>query len=427
MKKLIFIIAVIAIIAGGVYWYLMISTPADIIVTGDDVTPSGFIPFNRPSTNTGGTNVGTSTGSGDNTATTSSTAEPVPIPVLRLLSNTPVGGYGASSTKDTTNVRWVDRGRGNIYESDQNTLDIKTLSNTILPRVYESIWDKNLNAFLGTLLNEDGKTTTTVYAEIVKRMDTETSATNTQNISAPAPFELKGRDLPDGIIDIVLSPNKDRIFMLVLEGNQSAGYTSTITGGNLTKIFTTPLTQITASWPETNTIAITTNGSGAQNGYLYFVNPQNGVWKKILGPLPGLNAKINKNATYAVISVTGNNRNVLTSIYNIKEGQGTDAVIRTLADKCTWGNDNTIMLYCAVPTQPFPALYPDDWYTGAVSLVDKIWQVNAETGEIKLLSSIVDTSDRVIDAFNLGLDDKDKYLIFMNKNDLSLWSLNVGE
>jgi hypothetical protein len=71
------------------------------------------------------------------------------------------------------------------------------------------------------------------------------------------------------------------------------------------------------------------------------------------------------------------------------------------------------------------ATYPDDWYKGTVSFVDKIWQVSATTGEVHLISSIVDTSDRIIDAFNLGLDEKDRFLIFMNKNDLSLWSLDL--
>jgi hypothetical protein len=83
------------------------------------------------------------------------------------------------------------------------------------------------------------------------------------------------------------------------------------------------------------------------------------------------------------------------------------------------------MVYCAVPSQPIKAIYPDDWYKGTISFIDKIWQSNATTGEIKLISSIVDTSDRVIDAFNLGLDPKDDFLIFMNKNDLSLWSLDL--
>ena len=56
---------------------------------------------------------------------------------------------------------------------------------------------------------------------------------------------------------------------------------------------------------------------------------------------------------------------------------------------------------------------------------DGILILNAKTGEIHLVSSIVDQSDRVIDAFNLGIDPKDNYLFFMNKNDLTLWSYDL--
>jgi hypothetical protein len=54
-----------------------------------------------------------------------------------------------------------------------------------------------------------------------------------------------------------------------------------------------------------------------------------------------------------------------------------------------------------------------------------MWQINAGTGEVHLVSSIIDQADRIIDAYNLGLDPKDDYLLFMNKNDLSLWSLDL--
>jgi hypothetical protein len=99
--------------------------------------------------------------------------------------------------------------------------------------------------------------------------------------------------------------------------------------------------------------------------------------------------------------------------------------VNTLADKCVWGNFYKEIVYCAVPSQPIAALYPDDWYKGNVSFTDKIWQINASTEEIHLVSPIVDQSDRTIDAFNLGLDTRDDFLFFMNKKDLSLWSFDL--
>jgi len=138
-----------------------------------------------------------------------------------------------------------------------------------------------------------------------------------------------------------------------------------------------------------------------------------------------MSALVNHDARYAIVSATGNANNVVTYIYAVSTSTATDAIIRTLADKCVWGNFYKDMVYCAVPFQPVSGTYPDDWYKGTLSTVDKIWQENAATGEVHLISSVFEQARTNIDAFNLGLDDKDNYLFFMNKLDLSFWSLDL--
>lgn len=405
------------------YWYFFMRAVSPTI-QGNPKNPStGFVPINRPFGDTGNT-------TGNNGIKNSGTSTPAivenkPIPKLRLLSDTPVGGYGASTTKSVTAIRWVDRGRGNIFEAKSDTLNIATLSNTILPRVYESIWNKNLTAFVGTLLSDGATTPTNVYAEL-KRQSLSNASTTANSVNL-TPYNLKGKNLPDNVIAITTSPNKDRLFMLTNEAGKGVGYVATIDGKSIVQIFTTPLTQLNVEWPEENTIAITTKGSVTQNGYLYFVSPKTGVWKKILGPIQGMSAKVSHDAHFAIVSAPGEKNIVSTTIYDIAKGTNIDAIIHTLADKCAWGNFYKNLFYCGVPAQPVSAVYPDDWYKGSISFNDKIWQVNASTGELHLISSIVDQSDRVIDTFNLGLDDKDNFLIFMNKTDLSLWSLDLIE
>jgi hypothetical protein len=372
------------------------------------------------------------------TSTTSQNNTPIVLPTLRLLSNTPVGGYGASTTASTTIVRWVDRGRGNIYEAREDSLEAATISNTIVPKIFSSLWNKNLTAFIGSSLLDNSSPATTLYAELRARILPKTAtstATSSKNVtqapgtsivvdSLQTPYELKGRNLPSDITTYAVSPKKDKVFFLANENGYGVGYTATFDGQSVTQIFSTPVTQANAEWPEDNTIAITTKGSASQNGYLYFVDPKKGVWNKILGPISGLSTRVSHDAKYVVASGSYTN-SITTSIYAVSTGQNLDAVIHTLADKCVWGNFNKNMLYCAVPSQPTNGAYPDDWYKGTISMVDKIWQVNATSGEIHLVTSIVDQSDRVIDAFNLGLDPKDEYLFFMNKNDLSLWSFDL--
>jgi hypothetical protein len=417
------LIIILLVLAGFGYWYFLLHGPSSSSgAPAPTSATNGFNPINRTVSGSGTSNVNAAPG---NTVGTSSPRQTtiVPAPVLRLLSSTPVGGFGASDTASTTIVRWVDRGRGNVYQADGLSLNISTLSNTLLPRIYESSWNAAASSFIGTLLADSSSDPLYVYAALSTQSTSTVSATDTTGTLTP--FTLKGKDLPQNIIAYAVSPKKDKLFMLMDEGGTAVGYVSTFDGKSTTKIFDTPLTQVSVDWPEDNTIAITTKGQSAEGGFLYFVNPRTGVWKKILGPIPGLSAKVSHDAKYVLVSVTGNSSDILTSIYDVSKVSGQDAVVRTLADKCAWGNFYKDLVYCGVPSQPAAATYPDDWYQGTVSFIDKIWQINAVTGEVHLVSSIVDQSDRVIDAFDLGLDAKDDYLFFMNKNDLSLWSLDL--
>lgn len=435
MKKIILIIIILLLIAGGGYWYFFMRD-GQFGTIGRTGSQGGSTLFGTP-TGDGQTNI-TGDGSSVTTGTSSDLTGQIPKvkpPTLRLLSNTPVGGYGASTTASTTVVRWVDRGRGNVYEAYGDTLDIRTISNTIVPKIYESVWNKTASSFIAATLNDDNTVSTLVYADIRERILPKEIATSTATSTSGfgvnssgqslTKYELKGKELPPDIIAYAVSPKKDKLFMLINDNGIGVGYVSTFDGKSIKQIFTTPLTQVNVEWPEEKILAITTRGSADEGGYLYFVDPISGVWNKVMGPLRGLGARVSMDAKHVIVSAINGNDDLVTSIYNITKRTGVDAIIQTIADKCVWGNFYKELVYCAAPTNRTEAVYPDDWYSGKVSMVDKIWQINANTGEVKLISSIIDTSNRVIDAFHLGIDDKDNFLYFMNKNDLSLWSLDL--
>ncbi len=428
-KTLIFIIGllILAALAGGAYWYFLIRTP-DMGPVGNNSSSNnnsgGFSPISRPA-------------SQNNNATSTNiepTEEPTPTetPVkskpktLRLISNTPVGGYGTITTSTTTIIRWTDRGRGNVYETTGETNEVTTLSNTILPRIYSSTWNKTATSFIANILESDGSEFSTIFAEMKARPSDKQATTSTStDLSIATKYELKGKELPKNIITIATSPRKDKIFFIVNESGRGKGYVSTFDGKNIVKIFETPLTELVAEWPTENTINIITKPNANTYGFMYKTDPKTGKWSKIISGLPGMQAKMNHDGKYVLISVSGSNNDVVTTIYNVQKNTGASTIIKTLADKCIWGNTYKNIAYCAVPSQLPKADYPDDWYKGTITTSDKIWQINADTGEIHLISSIVDTSDRQIDAYNLFLDEKDNYLLFMNKRDLSFWSLDL--
>ena len=256
-SKIIIFVMIILGIAGGVYWYLFFYGPGNGEVINNPTnngTTGGFIPLNAPNgqRNTGG-NSNADTGTTNNTTTNAtSTVEQAPVPALRLLSESPIGGFGASTTASTTIIRWIDRGRGNIMEARSDTPDSVTLSNTILPRVYDSIWDKNLTSLVGSILPANTDTQTTVYARLNKQTATST-ATSSENVT---PFFLRGKNLPENMLGYAVSPKGDKIIMIIKENNQSVGYTANFDGTSVTKIFTNPITQLVVEWPEESTICL---------------------------------------------------------------------------------------------------------------------------------------------------------------------------
>ena len=63
--------------------------------------------------------------------------------------------------------------------------------------------------------------------------------------------------------------------------------------------------------------------------------------------------------------------------------------------------------------------------SGVISFNDEFWSVNVETGEQNLIYKPSDEKKPVQDAINLSLNDKENYLFFNNKKDLSLWGLSL--
>ena len=54
---------------------------------------------------------------------------------------------------------------------------------------------------------------------------------------------------------------------------------------------------------------------------------------------------------------------------------------------------------------------------------DSLWTIDAEDGRANLLGDLSTEAREGIDAFNMDVSPDDQYLLFQNKNDLSLWLL----
>ena len=401
-------------IGGGVYyWYYFIQNPT-LNESGEILDPFTFLPFNRtPAVTTPIIQI-------PNTPLeqepSNQTNEPLKLPKLRQLSSTPVAGMSASTTASSSLVRFMDRGTGHIYEADDVSNEIKKLSNTTLPKIYEGYWNKNLTALVLRYLRDESDVVSNFYAEL------RLAATSTTNTA----YEVKGKYLSPDISQVTISPQGDKIFTWNIENGRGMGYTSTFDEKNKVRVADTHLTQVVAEWPEANTVTLATKASASAAGYFYSLDIRNGSLKKIVGGFRGLAGKLNKDASRALFSSGGLNT-IRTSYINTKDDVVQEILFKTLADKCVWSTLRKNEVYCAVPTEIAKGVYPDDWYKGTISFIDQIWHLDTTTGEVHLLANLLDLSNKLVDATELALDPKENFLYFINKRNLTLWSLDLNQ
>lgn len=421
MKKFLtitIIVIFISVIGGGVY-YVYFYSKVPKVNNGPVITTTqnpGFSPFNGSNGSNNNQIAATTTTTNTQTNETNTQNDSYSIPKLRKLSSTPVAGFVASSTASSTSIRFIDRGTGHIYEASNLTGIVSKISNTTLPKIYEAYGNRAGNQFVYRYLKDDSDNVTNFYTELRK---TGSSTTET-------PFELKGKYLSSNINQVVVSPNGDKIFTWNIESGKGIGYISTFDEKNKVKIADTPLNQIVIDWPEISTVNLTTKASGVASGYMYTIDVKTGSMKNVLGPKKGLSGKMSRDLSKILYS-TKNGSNFLTYILNIKTGSSDSVVFKTLADKCVWSTLNKDDLYCGVPTDIPDGIYPDDWYMGKVSFSDQIWHLNTTTGEVHLIANLLQLSNSIIDSTNLTIDKTEETLYFINKNDLSLWALDLNQ
>jgi hypothetical protein len=335
---------------------------------------------------------------------------------LRQISADPVSGFTILDDLKTkrTNIHYILRANGNIYEAYTDSPEQKRLSITTIPKVYESVWLPDGIRLIIRYLKDEQEDVQTFSVKI-------NPATTTLNT-----FEggVDGNHLIENIGGLAVNPKGDKIFYLVNNLNGSSGYISKPDGLDKKNIFESPLIEWLVSWPKEEIITLTTKPSYNIPGYMYFLNSNTGNFSRIIGGINGLTTKTNTTATDILYSdsIRGNPRLYL---YNIKKTESKILPWNTLPEKCAWSNTSTEIIYCAVP-KTFPqGEYPDIWYQGLVNFTDDLWLINTETMAASLIYDMQKEANQNIDVIDLQLDANDSFLFFSNKTDLTLWSLSL--
>lgn len=457
-KKQIIIIISILIILSIVFLSVFFNNKNSSTYTTDT---GGFsflnlFPFGSNSNVDTGTNSGQSDGTnngefpGDDATSDTETT----IPKLRQVSTFPISGSIAYNTKrtitipippqpiegdsggdpiidallpteeviveDATAIRYMEQSTSNIFETYTDSLVETRISNTTIPRIYDTYWNTDGQSFVLRYLDDNTNKIQTYLASLVEAsVFLDSGSSSSPNLLK----ELKGNFITENITDISVSPDKTRFFTLEPVVGGVVGITSDFLGLKKSQVFESPLSEWLSFWPNASTITVATKPTGTLPGFMYSIDVNKKSFDKVLGGIVGLTTKMSPDGKTVLYSASIANGVRLYS-YDMTKKVATDLGISTFPEKCVWLKDSMIA-YCAVPKSFSSGVYPDIWYQGRTSFSDVLWRINLGTGSYEVLVDPEKSQSISIDMINLSLDPSEKYILFTNKKDGLLWNYSI--
>lgn len=363
------------------------------------------------------------------------------IPRLRQLSQVPTAGSvsfkrtrntsrpiinqdgSESVSQDSYNVfRYIERSTGHLYEAREDSLTQTRLSNTTIPRVVDALFAPNGQNVLLRILAEDQETIETLSAEVVQKA---TSSPSGGDAMISDGYALEGPYLSKNIIDS--SVHSLGLSYLV---PQSTGGSALITSNfdDLAKkvVFESPLRNWLLSRIGSNSILLTTKADSRTTGFSYLINTQTSTSQKILGDITGLTTLMSPDEKWLIYSLSRSNE-LDTFVLNTETNETKRFGVKTLPEKCVFSQQNSDLLFCAGPSEMPRVPLPESWYQGTVSLNDNLWKIDLSTQNYEQVLGDREEVEQSFDMIKLKVSPDDSFVLFINKKDLTLWSLEVTD
>lgn len=404
MKKILIIITALLVIILGA-WIFFRDSETPIVETIIDGLPFGSgEDINIPG-GVGGDMVGQTTPFDENISAEDK---------LFRISNTPVAGFVPFARGEDTIVRYMDRATGHIFDvtlpQGNSPLEKDRVTNTTLTKIYEAHFRADGSEVLIQSLNE---------AEEVTSVSLTLTPPRTTSTSTNALWTITSTNLR-GEIDSATPGTSNSIFYVLKDAG--AIVSSTWTGGSLRTLFQSEFNQWQLSRAGAN-LLVQTKASADAPGFAYLLNSNGGTLSKVVGPLNGLTAASNSNASRTLYSYAEGNS---TKLFVQRSGGVTSEILpATIAEKCIWSTEETSVFYCGTPINGINSKEPDGWYQGRTHFSDYIWRFDTDSEIAQLVSDPKADFSIDLDVFKPTLAGEDKYLIFLNKNDLTLWAVKL--
>lgn len=327
---------------------------------------------------------------------------------LRKITSEQVAGAGTLDIKAGTIIRYIEKATGHIYEVEMFSPRQSRISNTTIPVVYDAMWGNNGNSLMARYLKDDNRTVDTYSINI------KNTSTTTENI-------IDGILFPKNTDDVSVYGNS--VFYLIKDSASTLGFISSFDGSKPKQIWNSPLKEISSQFVNDKYVSITTKPYQNIAGFMYLIDTKTGKYLKVLGDIVGLSGLVSPDAKN-IIYINQNER-IGMYVYNQKSNRSAKIIPSTFPEKCVWSKKREGVAYCAVPKETLSGNSLTNWYLGRVTYNDDIWIYDTVKQVAFLVSNISSESGEKIDVIKPVLSDNEQYLVFMNKKDNTLWSLDL--
>ena len=397
MRRYLIIGAVVILLIGigvAVYFFFFAKKPA---VT---TTPGAGLPIAGQGTPQAGTPKGGAITPPNTPATISPRLIQISVGPVALGAVVVSKGGNASTSAETTTT-YIDRQNGNVYSYSSSAKTTTRTSNKTIPGIQSVSWlPSGSLAFVRYLSGADSSTINTYGLP--------------SNGSA-------GFFLTQNLADVAVSSTS--VVTLASGVNGSVASLARTDGTPVSQLFTTPLSSLRISFAGKNQYLVYTKPSSQLQGDAYLVDSA-GIFSRIFGPQNGLSALASPSGKWVLVSYVVNGAMQM-ELVNTTTNETLPLPVASIAEKCVWTVDDSA-IYCGVPVDPPPGVsYPDDWYQGAIHFSDRIWKIQVSGRYAQLVLDFTAETETSLDAVSLTIDPFSSSLVFVNKNDLSLWSYSL--
>lgn len=322
----------------------------------------------------------------------------------------------ATVTQRILSARYIERGLGHIYETSLASFNEARIVNETRPRIAEAFFGNNSKSVAVRYLEEE-------YGNelIESRILALGTATSSSGF-----YKTEETILPNSIpFMAVAGDGVDKFFYLTSGVDTSSG-TLVTPKGVKTGVFSSTFTEWIPQFPHQNLVTLTTRSSGNVPGYLFFLDTTTKALTRILDGVNGLTTNTSRSGKLVVYSETKERVPEL-FVYDVVKKESRGLFKQTLPEKCAWSAKEVHVIYCAVPQNIFPAVYPDQWYRGTISFSDSLWKIDTTTSFAEKI--LVPSEYRVadLDIINPVLSSDDSYILFMNKKTGTPWVYRIAE